>query len=182
MQPNRHRFANGNAGADYAGCGDVAKWTNLGIMPHQRMGRDNGALANFSILGNGSKLHHTGPWCQFHRWCNKSPLADDIGQAIIRQIAAQKNLLGEVIPVGHMDGESKVVPFFDEAGNISNRTQDRIPVDDLPHIVIVTISRNFVFQVAKIMAIVLNDLRDQGTFASAADDDDFFGQSFWNDK
>ena len=97
-------------------------------------------------------------------------------------MAAQKNLFGEVIPVGHVDGEGKVVALFDEAGNIGNRTQNRIAVDDLPHVIIIAIPGNLEFQITKIASIVLNDLRDQGTFSGAADDDDFFGQSCWNDE
>ena len=88
MQPNRNRFADADARAHHTGCRDVAQWTDHRIMPHQGMGRDDGAFANFSILRNRSKLHHTGTWRQFHGWCNKSPLADDVGQAIIGQIAA----------------------------------------------------------------------------------------------
>ena len=81
-----------------------------------------------------------------------------------------------------MDGEGKIITFFDKAGSIGNRAQNWIPMDDLPHVVIIAIPGNFVFQIAKIAPIVLHDLRDQGTFSSAADDDDFFCQSFWNDE
>ncbi len=181
MQPDRDRFSDADAGADHTGCRNVAQWTDDGVVPHQGMGRDDGTSANFGILRNGGKLHHTSAWRQFHSWGDKSPLADDVWQAIIGQIAAQEYLLGEVIAVGHVDGKGKVIAFFDEAGNISNGTQNRIPVDDLPHVVIITIPGNFVFQIAKIASIVLHDLRDQGTFSSAADDDDFFGQSFCDD-
>ena len=81
-----------------------------------------------------------------------------------------------------MDGEGKVITLFNETGNIGNRAQNRIPVNDLPHVVIITIPGNFEFQIAKIASIVLHDLRDQGTFSSAANDDDFFYQNFWNDE